>query len=158
MCFFQFVYDTQTHFTQTWNSMESLLRKGLVKSIGISNFNADQIQLLLNNCQVKPAVNQIECHPYLNQHKLMAFCQSNEIQITAYSPLGCKDRIWSSPNDEPYSLLEHPTLLKLSKKYDKSVAQIILRWQVSSAHKQLTGCVKNTLLTTSKNTHSFLCT
>ena len=74
-------------------------------------------------------MNQIECHPYLNQHRLMAFCNANNIRITAYSPLGCKDRLWTSPlDDQP--LLEHTTLQGIAKKHRKSIAQILLRWQV----------------------------
>jgi len=125
----KFVYDTQTHFTETWSAMETLVRKGLVKSIGVSNFNQDQLQMLINNCKVKPTVNQIECHPYLNQHRLMAFCKSNNIRITAYSPLGCKDRLWKSQKDDQ-PLLEHPALLRMSRHYEKSIAQILLRWQI----------------------------
>jgi len=125
----KFVYDTQTHFTETWGAMEALVHKGLVKSIGVSNFNEDQLQMLINNCTVKPTVNQIECHPYLNQHRLMAFCNANNIRITAYSPLGCKDRLWTSPlDDQP--LLEHTTLRGIAKKHKKSIAQILLRWQI----------------------------
>ena len=75
-------------------------------------------------------MNQIECHPYLNQGHLIAFCRAHDIQVTAYSPLGCQDRIWSSPNDVQTPLLQNPTLLGLSKKHGKSVAQIILKWQV----------------------------
>ena len=79
---------------------------------------------------MKPAVNQIECHPYLNQGHLIAFCSAQDIQVTAYSPLGCQDRIWSSPNDVQTPLLQNPILIGLSKKHGKSVAQIILKWQV----------------------------
>ena len=80
--------------------------------------------------QVKPTVNQIECHPYLNQGHLIGFCRTHEIQVTAYSPLGCQDRTWSSPNDVQTPLLQNPILLAMSKKHGKSVAQIILKWQV----------------------------
>lgn len=80
--------------------------------------------------KVKPTVNQIECHPYLNQGRLIAFCSAQDIQVTAYSPLGCQDRTWSSPNDVQTPLLQNPILVGLSKKHGKSVAQIILKWQV----------------------------
>ena len=79
---------------------------------------------------MKPTVNQIECHPYLNQGRLIAFCSAQDIQVTAYSPLGCQDRTWSSPNDVQTPLLQNPILVGLSKKHGKSVAQIILKWQV----------------------------
>ena len=78
---------------------------------------------------MKPTVNQIERHPYLNQHRLMSFCNANNIRITAYSPLGCKARLWRSlDNDQP--LLDQPLLLGIAKHYEKSIAQVLLRWQV----------------------------
>jgi len=125
----KFDYDTETHFTQTWKAMEALIEKGLVKAIGVSNFNEDQIKTLINNCQIKPAVNQIECHPYLTQDPLVAFCKAQDIHITAYSPLGCKDRVWRSDNDD-VPLLEHPILLQVAKKYEKTVPQLLLKWQI----------------------------
>ena len=79
--------------------------------------------------QIKPAVNQIECHPYLTQDPLVAFCKAQDIHITAYSPLGCKDRVWRSDNDD-VPLLEHPILLQVAKKYEKTVPQLLLKWQV----------------------------
>ena len=129
--------------------MESLVEKGLVKAIGVSNFNEDQLRVLQRDCkvstkkvalkglgshsplQIKPTVNQIECHPYLNQQRLIDFCRNNSIHVTAYSPLGCKDRVWGSPTDD-VPLLEHPALVKLSQKHGKSPAQVILKWQVSA--------------------------
>ena len=93
------------------------------------NFSYFMTKEIASVIQVKPTVNQIECHPYLNQHRLMAFCNANNIRITAYSPLGCKDRLWTSPlDDQP--LLEHTTLQGIAKKHKKSIAQILLRWQV----------------------------
>jgi len=125
---YQFQYDTKTHFTETWLAMEKLVDKGLVKAIGVSNFNEEQIKTLINNCHIKPVVNQIECHPYLSQDPLVAFCKDNNIQVTAYSPLGCKDRLWKS--EEDMSLLEHPKLIQVAENYDKTVAQLLLKWQI----------------------------
>ena len=59
----------------------------------------------------------------------MAFCKAQDIHITAYSPLGCKDRVWRSDNDD-VPLLEHPILLQVAKKYEKTVPQLLLKWQV----------------------------
>lgn len=72
--------------------------------------------------------NQVECHPYLNQAKLLKFCQERSIILTAYSPLGSPDRPWATP-DEPV-LLDDPKLKDLAKRHNKSPAQIILKWQV----------------------------
>ncbi|KAB5584343.1 hypothetical protein PHYPO_G00106350 [Pangasianodon hypophthalmus] len=88
----------------TWAAMEKLVEKGLVRAIGLSNFNSRQINDILSVANIKPTVLQVEGHPYL-------------------SP----DRAWKRP-DEPV-LLEEPVIAALAKKYNKSHAQIIIRWQ-----------------------------
>ncbi|XP_074893095.1 aldo-keto reductase family 1 member A1 isoform X4 [Buteo buteo] len=116
-----------TDYKDTWKAMEKLVEKGLVKAIGLSNFNSRQIDDVLSVATVKPAVLQVECHPYLAQNELIAHCQKRGLVVTAYSPLGSPDRMWKHP-DEPV-LLEEPGIKKLAEKYSKSPAQIILRWQ-----------------------------
>ena len=81
-------YDTEIHPTTTWLAMEKLVEKGLTKAIGLSNFNSEQVKDVLDKGTVKPVTNQVECHPYLGQAKLLAFCKERGITITAYSPLG----------------------------------------------------------------------
>ncbi|XP_015211084.2 aldo-keto reductase family 1 member A1-B isoform X2 [Lepisosteus oculatus] len=114
-------------YKETWAAMERLVGKGLVRAIGLSNFNRRQIDDVLSVASVKPAVLQVECHPYLAQSELLAHCRARGLVVTAYSPLGSPDRAWKHP-DEPV-LLEEASIAALAQKYNKSPAQIILRWQ-----------------------------
>ncbi|XP_057333916.1 aldo-keto reductase family 1 member B1-like [Microplitis mediator] len=123
---------TDTDYLDTWKGMEGVLEKGLAKNIGISNFNSEQITRLLANCKVKPVVNQVECHPYLTQKKLSAFCKEREIVITAYGPMGSRDRPWAKPEDPV--LLEDKKLCDIANKYKKTPAQIVIRYQIDRGH------------------------
>ncbi|KAK7578010.1 hypothetical protein V9T40_010215 [Parthenolecanium corni] len=103
----------------TWQAMEKCVKLGYAKSIGISNFNSVQIEKILKVAEIKPVVNQIEYNPYFIPEKLTKFCEEKNIRIMGYSPFsGGK-----LPN-----LFEEPILLDLAKKYDKTPAQLILRF------------------------------
>ncbi|RWS23290.1 uncharacterized protein B4U80_07110 [Leptotrombidium deliense] len=115
-------------YLETYKGMEDCFNSGLIKSIGLSNFNSEQIKRVLDACTVKPVMNQVECHPYNNQTKLINFCEALGITITAYSPLGTPDRPWAAATDP--SLLEEPKLEEIAKKYNKSTAQVLIRYQV----------------------------
>ena len=78
--------------------------------------------------QIKPVINQVECQPFLGQAKLKKFCEDRGIFLTAYSPLGSPDRPWAKPDDK--ELLQDPRLVEIAKKHNKSVAQLLIRWQV----------------------------
>ncbi len=110
----------------TWQAMEKLVKKGLVKSIGVCNFTTMMLFDLLTYAKIKPAINQIELHPYNTQEELVTFCKSKDIAVTAYSPLGnpgLTGRV--GPN-----LLEELLIKKLAKKYKKSPAQILINWAI----------------------------
>ncbi|RDD36828.1 Alcohol dehydrogenase [NADP(+)] [Trichoplax sp. H2] len=115
-------------YLDTWKAMEKLVDQGLVKAIGLSNFNSKQIERVFQHCRIKPAVLQIESHPYLNQKELISYAQSKGMAVTAYSPLGSKDRPWAK-SDEP-ELLKDTVVHEIAQKHNKSVAQILLRFHV----------------------------
>jgi D-xylose reductase len=73
---------------ETWRAMESLVEEGLVRNIGVSNMGTSLIRDLLNYAKIKPAVNQVEMHPYHTQENLLKFCRLNGIAVTAYSSFG----------------------------------------------------------------------
>jgi diketogulonate reductase-like aldo/keto reductase len=112
---------------QTWKAMESLVRKGLVKSIGVANFTVPMLVDLLTYATVKPVTNQVELHPYNAQPLLLDYCASQDIAVTAYSPLG---RPGAADVSGP-SLLEEVSVKNLAAKYKKTPAQILLNWAVS---------------------------
>ncbi|XP_044618467.1 aldo-keto reductase family 1 member C23-like isoform X2 [Equus asinus] len=115
----------------TWEAMEKCKDAGLTKSIGVSNFNRRQLEMILNKpgLKYKPVCNQVECHPYFNQRKLLDFCKSKDIVLVAYSALGTQRvKQWvdlSSP-----VLLDDPVLCAMAKKYKRTPALIALRYQL----------------------------
>lgn len=119
---------SDVHYTETYKAMEELVTLGKVKSIGISNFNIEQVKDILNICKIRPVCNQFEVNPLWQNEELVNFCQSENINVVAYAPLGAPDRGWRNSND-PIPL-EHPLILDIAKKYNKSPAQVILRWLI----------------------------
>ncbi|ODV94615.1 hypothetical protein PACTADRAFT_85848 [Pachysolen tannophilus NRRL Y-2460] len=109
-------------FVKSYELFQKLLDSGKVKSIGVSNWSIKNLEILLNapTTKVKPVVNQIECHPYLPQKKLLKYCKEKGILIEAYSPLGSTN----SP------LFKDETLLKVAKKYGVSTAAIMISWAI----------------------------
>lgn len=119
---------TDTHFTETWLGMEDVKEAGLAKSIGLSNFNHQMIeQILQMPCKHKPTINQVECHPYLSQVKLFHYCSSKGILLNAHCPLGSPG---SCAKPGQPSILKDPVVAELASKYNKSPAQILIRFLV----------------------------
>ncbi|XP_070223059.1 dihydrodiol dehydrogenase 3 isoform X4 [Bos mutus] len=108
-------------FCRTWEALEKCKDAGLAKSIGVSNFNHKQLERILNKpgLKYKPVCNQVECHPYLNQSKLLDFCKSHEIVLVAYAGLGSQ-RVKEWVNLDLPVLLEEPVLCAITKKHRKT--------------------------------------
>ncbi|XP_066489291.1 aldo-keto reductase family 1 member C3-like [Tiliqua scincoides] len=124
------IYDN-VDLRQTWEAMEACKDAGLVKSIGVSNFNLKQMDMILNKpgLKYKPVINQVECHVYQNQSKMLNFCKSNNILLEAYSVLGTqRDKNWIDQKSPV--LLEDPVLAAIAKKYKQTPALVALRHQL----------------------------
>ncbi|EKN97063.1 MULTISPECIES: aldo/keto reductase [Leptospira] len=102
----------------SWKELEKLYHDKLCKAIGVSNYTIIHLTELLKNSQITPAVNQVEFHPFLNQIHLLEYCKKHKIQLEAYSPLAHGQKI------------EDPTIAKIAQKYDKTPAQILIRWAI----------------------------
>ncbi|KAM4733628.1 aldo-keto reductase family 1 member D1-like isoform 2-T2 [Anableps anableps] len=118
-------------FPMAFKALEACKDAGLVKSLGVSNFNRRQLELLLKKpgLKHKPVSNQVECHPYFTQPKLLEYCRQNDIVIVGYCPLGSsRDAAWVNLKSPP--LLEDELLVSIGKKYNKSSAQVALRFNI----------------------------
>jgi aldehyde reductase len=118
-------------YVDTWKAMEGLVKAGLVKSIGVSNFNSEQLQRVLDMCEIKPVVNQVECSPRLNQKRLIRFCKSKDIVLTAYSPMG-RPHYYAKDPTLPKPVLFEPEVQQIGDKYNKTPGQVVLRYLVQT--------------------------
>jgi len=107
-------------YEESWKVMEKLYKEGKIRAIGVSNFHRHHLESLEKIAEVMPMVNQIECHPLLKQQELVEYCQSKNMAVTAWSPLG----------GQGSGLLDSPVLKEIAGRYGKSPAQIILRWDL----------------------------
>ncbi|TVP82208.1 MAG: aldo/keto reductase [Alkalicoccus sp.] len=105
-------------YKETWRALEDLYKRGLVRAIGVCNFLPHHFEKLKSTAEVTPMLNQVEFHPWLTQPELMAYCQENNIQLEAWSPLTRGRK------------LDDPVLNVIAAKYNKTPAQVILRWNV----------------------------
>lgn len=107
-------------YKEAWRALETLYKDGNVNAIGVSNFQVHHLQDLMKDAEIKPMVNQVEYHPRLTQQEVKTFCDNNGIQFEAWSPL------------MQGQLFENPLLKELANKYNKTVAQVILRWDLQN--------------------------
>lgn len=102
----------------SWRAMEKLYKEGKIKAIGVSNFHPDRIMDLMIHNEIKPAINQIETHPFTQQIETQNFLKENEIQIQSWGPFA----------EAKNEMFTNELLVAIGAKYNKSVAQVILRW------------------------------
>lgn len=105
-------------YKDTWRALETLYEQGKVRAIGVSNFLRHQLEDLLEGARIRPMVNQMEFHPYLVQQDLLDFCKSQQIQYQAWSPL------------MQGNVFQLPELKRIAGTYGKSIAQLVLRWNL----------------------------
>lgn len=113
-------WPVERKYKDAWRALETLYKEGRVKAIGVSNFQIHHLEDLMKDAEIKPMVNQVERHPRLTQKELQAYCQNNGIQLEAWSPL------------MQGQLLDNEVLQEIANKLNKSVAQIILRWDLQN--------------------------
>lgn len=123
------IHQPAGNYVAGYRQMAKAYKAGKVRAIGLSNFNQEQIQEVLDICEVKPAVLQTEVHPYYQEKELKEFLSEQKMYIQAWYPLGHGDK----------ALLEEPLFTELGKKYGKSNAQIILRWHIQVGNIVIPG-------------------
>jgi len=123
-----YLTDAEAPLNQTWAGMEQLVSRGLCRNIGVSNFGRGRIAKLLDSATIRPAVNQVECHPFLAQNDLLAWCREQDIVLTAYSPLGSADRADMLRKPDEPKLFEDATVIHVAEKYGLSAAQVLIAW------------------------------
>jgi 2,5-diketo-D-gluconate reductase A len=105
-------------YVSTWKTLEEFYREGRARSVGVSNFQPHHLRRLHQDCEITPAVNQIEVSPYLTQDDVRGFCAEHQIAIEAWSPIARG------------SVLTDPTVVNIAEKVGKTPAQVVLRWHI----------------------------
>ena len=128
-----------------WPKLEKLVEQGKTKYIGVSNYNVQNLFIILSIAKIKPLVNEVEFHPYLYQKDLLEFCNLENIKILAYNPLVkgeyCK-RHSKEIEERKLDLLNEEEITKLAKKYNKSPGQIVLNWEIKRGVIPIPGTSK----------------
>ena len=117
-------------YAETWGAMEELQRAGLVKHIGVCNLNISMLRELLGTCSIRPAVHQLELHPYLTQPRQLRFCAQEKIAVTAFSPLGAASYLPLGMAKPEENVLADPVVATIAAAHRRTPAQIALRWGV----------------------------
>lgn len=124
-----FIHQPAGDFMAGYRKLEKAYKEGKIKSIGISNFQGEKLKKLLDECEIKPHVIQMEAHPYYR----------DEETIAALAPCGCCVMAWYPLGHGDHALLEEPVVKELAEKYGKSAAQVILRWHTQVGNIVIPG-------------------
>lgn len=116
---------------ETWSGMEEIKSSGLSKHIGVANFSAKKISQIHKSATQKIEVNQVELHPLLQQKELLDFCKKEEVILTAYSPLGSRDRIPQMKAEDEPDMFEIPAVKAIAEKHNCSPAQVLIAWAIN---------------------------
>ncbi|QQK07378.1 aldo/keto reductase [Miniphocaeibacter halophilus] len=119
-----FIHWPSEGFLEAWKVFEDYYEQGVLKSIAVCNFQIKYMEKLLVHANIPPSINQVELHPYLVQEELSDYLKKSNIKIQAWAPLGRASK----------EMFNEKILVELAKKYNKSVAQIILRWHIDKGH------------------------
>jgi D-xylose reductase len=115
---------------ETWQAMESIHQQGLVKNIGVCNYNSGLLNDLMSYAKVKPAELQIESHPYLTQERLIQLAKSYGIAVTSFSPLGALSYLELDMAHKMEAVIERPVIKAAAERTGKTPAQVVLRWGI----------------------------
>lgn len=115
---------------ETWKAMEELVDERRCRSIGVSNLSRKKLEGLLPATRIRPAMNQVELHPYLQQPDLVEYCKKENILLTAYSPLGSRDRASAMKGDDEPVLLEDPVVNAIAERHG-SPARVLIAWALA---------------------------
>ena len=115
---------------ETWQAMQELVTAGLVREIGVCNFSTALLRDLCNQASIKPAMLQVELHPYLVQEKLVRFCRESEIAVTGFSPLGAQSYFQLNMAQADEAVIEQEVVKAIASAHHKTPAQVVLRWGV----------------------------
>lgn len=130
-------------YKDTWRALEYLYKQKRIKAIGVSNFLKHHLEDLMSEAEIVPMVNQMECHPYLVQQELIDFCNENTIQYECWSPL------------MQGKIFELDVMKKLAQKYGKTIAQIVLRWDLQKGLVTIPKSTKKDRITANADVFDF---
>jgi len=129
-------------YMKTWAQMESLEQSGLVKNIGTSNVTIAKMKLILQDCNIKPAVNEMEIHPHFQQPELFDFMIENGVKVIGYSPIGSPKRPERDKTPEDTIDIEDPEIVKIAARLNVHPAVVCLKWAVQRGQITIPFSVK----------------